>query len=154
MSNSTDKSDSNKRSNGETPTQKLFVEWDEKFSVGLKSIDKQHQGLFSIINKLAAMMSKLDVSDEAKQEVMFQTVISLRIYTITHFKDEEEIMKKQLYNDLFRHQQLHKRYISDISQFYDDLRNGIDIFPSVVLASLTDWLANHILIEDKKALMN
>ena len=123
-----------------------LITWDEKYSVGIKSIDLQHQKLIDLINQLNSMMM------EGKGEAATVAVIDELIeYTKTHFSTEEHYFQQTFYPDYLEHKKKHDEFIAKVDAFQQDHENGKTI--SVVLGIsklLWDWLSQHILVVDKK----
>jgi hemerythrin-like metal-binding protein len=63
--------------------------WDQSFAVGIPHVDAQHKQLFGIVNELHQAMK----SGQSKS-VVGQTLEKLVAYTVTHFKDEEALMRR------------------------------------------------------------
>ena len=61
------------------------IKWNDRFNVGVESIDSAHRKLFSIVGKLIALNE-----DEAKQQHACREGIKyFKSYTMKHFADEE-----------------------------------------------------------------
>ncbi len=133
--------------NSDDQPKKPYVKWDERFSVGISTLDKQHKILFGIVNQLSEILEE----GESTNKVM-EIVISLKNYAYIHFRDEEKEMEKQGYIGLKNHQSLHNIFMSQVQRFENNLRNGEEINLELGLTLLTDWLTEHIMIEDKKSL--
>ncbi|MCP4298027.1 MAG: hemerythrin family protein [Proteobacteria bacterium] len=126
---------------------KSYVTWDDRYSVGISTLDKQHKILFGIINQLSGILE----GEESRIKVV-EIIVSLRNYAYIHFRDEEKEMEKLGYIGLNKHQSLHNMFISTVQRFENGLRNSDEINLELGLKLLTDWLTEHILIEDKKSL--
>lgn len=64
-----------------------LITWNDSFSVGVKTIDQQHAGLFAIVNELHAAMMKGHA-----QSVVGPLLDKLVKYTPQHFAYEERMM--------------------------------------------------------------
>lgn len=116
--------------------------WSDKYSVGVASIDKQHQKLVGMINELnAAMVTEQDF------QVLDDIVTRMLEYTIYHFSSEEEKMTSAEYPEIESHKAKHVELIEDVQGYYNKLKNG-DIDTPAVLSFLKDWLNHHILKVD------
>lgn len=121
------------------------IEWSDRFSVGIKEMDQQHKKLIDLINCLHDQKLAHNA-----QEGLSKIFNELMDYTKTHFKREEELMKLYEYPGYT----IHKNEHFDLVQQVLDMRrkyhsSKIDIATDVAIL-LSDWLAEHILIEDKK----
>ena len=83
----------------------LFVEWEDKYSVGIKKIDNQHKKLIEIINRLYYSRGN------RPHTVLGKTIQELIEYTKTHFTDEERLMRENGYPDY----QAHKKRQVDLA---------------------------------------
>lgn len=70
--------------------------WQEDFNIGVDVIDKEHQKLFKIINKLFAFREKKTTSQWACQE----GIKFFKGHAIKHFSDEEAYMASIHYEGL------------------------------------------------------
>jgi hemerythrin len=64
-----------------------MIVWTERFSIGLKKIDHQHQRLFAMINDLIQNQQVAADSD-----VIGNVLRRMTEYTDCHFKTEERVM--------------------------------------------------------------
>ncbi len=116
-----------------------LVTWDQSYSVSVKRLDEQHQKLFSLINSLHEAMRQ-----GKGQEVVQDIVRELATYTVTHFRAEEELLRKAGYPGLVAHQSEHQRFVARVNQFVEDVKAGKLASCIAVLGFLKDWLAEHI----------
>jgi len=121
-----------------------LVTWDQSYSVSVSRLDEQHQKLFSLINSLHEAMRQ-----GKGQEVVQDTVRELAAYTATHFRAEEELLRKANYPGLIAHEAEHQEYVAKVNQFAEDLKAGRNASSISVLGFLKDWLAEHILRTDR-----
>lgn len=84
------------------------IVWNNKYSMGVDFIDKEHKQLFSTMNKLL----KLSESEEKSEWVCREGAKYLKNHTQEHFEHEEEYMRTINYSEY----QIHKR-------LHDDFRN-------------------------------
>ncbi|MBI5092471.1 MAG: hemerythrin family protein [Candidatus Hydrogenedentes bacterium] len=76
--------------------------WDEKYSVGISEIDRQHQRLIQMINDLHEALVA-----ERGQQALTEIVGRMLDYTIYHFAAEETLLKNNGYALYDAHQQEH-----------------------------------------------
>jgi len=114
----------------------VFV-WKSQYAVGEPELDKQHQYLFYLGNK---------IQKEDKQQARGY-VMKLYKYATAHFKAEEEHMKKIKYPGAEYHGKLHEKFITDLNLMSKDFSN--ESF-SELKTFLYTWLVDHILKEDNK----
>ncbi len=113
--------------------------WDEKYNVGDKTINKQHQQLFKIGNEI----------QYAKLSEAGKYVMKLLKYTKNHFAHEEAYMKKNDYPELEQHKEMHDELIIKLGEISSGFINNEDDFAQFK-SFVYEWLTNHILHEDKK----
>ncbi len=125
-----------------------LIEWSEKFSVGNKQIDEQHQKWIGIYNTAHEKMMSTDINlfrsvgEDALQE--------MKSYGEYHFSFEEKFMESIGYEGLDFHKQLHKGFMEKIDKIIRDINSGTHILNSEIIKTIENWLLHHILIEDQK----
>jgi hemerythrin-like metal-binding protein len=121
-----------------------LVTWDKTYSVSVRKMDEQHQKLFALINKLHDAMKQ-----GHGQATVEETVRELVAYTASHFRAEEEVLRKANYPGFAAHQLEHQKYIAKVNQFAEDIKSGKPASSIAVLGFLKDWLADHIKRTDR-----
>ncbi|MFI5109507.1 MAG: bacteriohemerythrin [Terriglobales bacterium] len=121
-----------------------LITWDQTYSVRVKRIDEQHQQLFALINELHEAMR-----EGKRQTIVQDTLRRLAVYTVTHFRAEEELLRKSNFPGLAEHHAEHQKYVARVHQFEEDLKAGHNTTSVAVLQFLRDWLAEHILRTDR-----
>jgi hemerythrin len=122
-----------------------LLDWSDKYSVGVKAMDNQHIALIEIVNKLHAAMSKglaLDITAPLLRELV--------AYTQEHFAAEEALIRNAKFPNFAGHQALHRELIHQIEDFTARLNLGQITLNIQLMTFLRDWLANHIMKEDKQ----
>ena len=119
--------------------------WNEKYSVHVEKMDEQHKKLFELISRLHEAMS------EGKGNAELGEILNgLKVYTETHFTDEEKYMKSFGYSGLPEQKKQHTLFIEKINEYEKKLQDkklGLSI---EVLTFLRDWLIHHIQTVDAK----
>lgn len=80
--------------------------WNDRFNIGVESIDKEHKRLFKIINKLYIFKEEEGSSQWACQE----GIKFFKKHAVEHFEDEENYMESIGYEWLEQHRFLHKGF--------------------------------------------
>jgi hemerythrin len=120
----------------------LFA-WTQQMSVGMAQIDKEHQGLFDIINQLhTAMLGGR--GNEALRPVLAHLVE----YTKFHFGHEVELLRMHGYPGLADHLKLHEMFRAKVGELDAQVKAGTLALSVSVLDFLRDWLVNHIVGTD------
>jgi hemerythrin-like metal-binding protein len=122
-----------------------MIVWTERFSIGLKKIDRQHQRLFAIINDLIRNQTAA-----ADSEVIADILARITEYTNYHFKTEERVMMEYGYPDYPLQVAEHTEFKAKTAKFCLDAMTGKSGLSAEMLDYLQSWLVNHILESDLK----
>jgi len=116
----------------------LFT-WSTEYSVGNDLIDREHQKLFEMADRLHAAM--LSGGGHVVLRGLFD---DLAEYTRTHFAHEEALMQRHAYPQLPAHAEIHRQLIARVASLQDDLRAGKLTVTMNTMQFLRDWLSHHI----------
>jgi hemerythrin len=122
-----------------------FFDWDDKYSVGIISIDQQHKKLFELISHFYE-----GIRQKETNLAMSEVIEGLIGYAETHFATEENYMKKYRYPLYERHQAKHAKFVEKITEFQARFQSGRLVIPIEIANFLKDWLSNHVLEEDQR----
>ncbi|MBE5966302.1 MAG: bacteriohemerythrin [Lachnospiraceae bacterium] len=126
-----------------------MYEFKEEFRTGIEAIDKEHQKLFEIADRLYNTMMNEFIPD--KYDYIVEVLNELRDYAATHFKHEEEYMVQIGYKRLFSQKIEHEKFIEKITEYdLDEVDENQRKVILELLEFLNDWLVNHIMESDKK----
>lgn len=120
------------------------LSWSDTLAIGIEEIDRHHQELIGIRNKLVDCC-KLD--DAPHTETFHNILADLFEYARTHFHVEEALMQSLEYPDLDSHKNEHHEFIEQIV----DLSIGVAKDPGIhnkALDVLTEWLVTHLFQTD------
>lgn len=124
------------------------IKWNERFNIGVESIDNAHRKLFSIVGKLIALNE-----DESKQQHACREGIKyFKNYTAQHFADEEAYMWSIGYPDLAVHKSLHDSLRDKTIPALEAEMEAQDYSTESVghfLGICVGWLNGHIMVEDR-----
>jgi hemerythrin len=121
-----------------------FYMWKQEYSVGNDLMDKQHQVLIEMINKMHDSM-KL-----GKGVIEAGNIVTEMIdYSVMHFAAEEELMKKIKYTGLNAHIKEHNAFMVKAADFQKQIDSGSFTLSMDIITFLRDWLTDHILVNDK-----
>ena len=122
-----------------------LMEWTDKLSVGVPSIDAQHKKLVSMANTLYDAMK----AGHGK-EILDETLAGLINYTVTHFKYEEKLFAQTGYPSTAPHLKQHEDLTKQVLAIQEKMKKGVSFAQSMeVMEFLKNWLTNHILVSDK-----
>ena len=120
------------------------VEWSEKFSVGVRVLDQQHQQLIKLLNILISTQA----TTTTRSETISDTLLAMTRYAQAHFKTEERLMEAYGYPGLEAQKIQHRDFRKSTVDFSTATYYGIDQVPEVLLTYLVDWWVHHILEDD------
>lgn len=121
--------------------------WKEEFNIGVEVIDKEHQRLFSIINKLFELRNEKQKSRTACQE----GIKFFKEHALKHFDDEEKYMELISHENLEMHSRIHKGFREKTLPALEWELRDEDYSPDAMdhfLAVCAGWLIGHTLTED------
>lgn len=122
-----------------------LIEWNEKLSVGIDEIDEQHKKWISIINDLHD-----SILDGKSRDTLEKIANDMEAYTFHHFSEEEKLLEKIGYPELFEHSRVHFNFRQEISRLKNDILSRKGILSTQVMGVLKNWLLDHIMEEDMK----
>ena len=125
--------------------------WKDKYKLGVKLIDEQHEELFEKVSKFVEVVRK-PIPWEEKIDNINETLDFMKNYVVIHFKDEEAFQKKIGYVGYEAHKKVHDemvKFVLDteakyVSEGYNE--QLMQQFAGKLLA----WLINHVLSDDQK----
>lgn len=122
----------------------MSLKWEDRYIVGIKSIDDQHK-------KLIQMMIDLwDAIESGKgRSVISQVLQDLLDYTRTHFVDEEKLMIQNNFPDYDQHKADHDRFVNEVMNAAKDYVEKRAVPTQKILTFLAHWLIEHIMGYDK-----
>ncbi|MDE6404856.1 MAG: hemerythrin family protein [Lachnospiraceae bacterium] len=124
------------------------AEWDKRFNIGVASIDKAHQKLFSIVHRLIT----LSKDESSGQWACAEGIKYFKNYAIKHFADEEAYMQSIGYKGYDIHKRLHDDLrFKTLPALEKDLTESNYSQESIqhFIGICVGWLTAHIIIEDR-----
>lgn len=115
-----------------------FLEWDDSFETGIAEIDTQHRKLLKMISDF------YDKMIENNKEAISNLLDSLVLYTIYHFKTEENYFEKFGYEESESHIREHDSFrekVSKVKRLNDD---GKAVLSLDLTSFLKTWIIKHI----------
>lgn len=123
-------------------------EWQERFNIGVETIDKEHRKLFNIMNRLIAFSGK----NSKRQWVCEESIKYFKDHAMKHFADEELYMASIHYADFETHRRLHDDFRQKtLPELEKELvqtgysQDAVNHF----LGVCAGWLIGHTLTEDQ-----
>ncbi|MEK7673654.1 MAG: bacteriohemerythrin [Patescibacteria group bacterium] len=123
--------------------------WVEKYSVGVREIDKQHGHYFDMVNNII----KLTGQDNVSIDDLIPKINELCDYARYHFSTEENIFKKYSYLNIKEHMDAHEIYWEKMDQFILKAKTAGENTKKIAMEVAEfagSWLINHIMMMDQK----
>lgn len=120
-----------------------LIEWNSDYEVRIPRVDREHQGLVDVINRLHEAMQKRQT-----REVIGGLLEDLVRYTKVHFTNEEALLRAKGYPELCEHQREHRFFTDKVATLQADHQAGRLVLGTEVMGFLKDWLLSHILGTD------
>jgi len=117
--------------------------WDEKYSVGIQSIDEQHKEIFRVMDQLFQALKMGQASQSIEQ-----IVTNLENYALTHFKNEEYYFSQFNYEGSKEHIKEHQLFIEKMASLKAQSQSGKLESSFELLHFLKVWIDHHILVVD------
>lgn len=127
----------------------MLIEWDKSFSIKNAAIDRQHQKMFEIANRVFVIFDKIkerEIDENIKLQIK-GIIVEFLEYIKSHLKDEENYMESIKYPLTREHKVLHTRLIKEAKEILGQI-NDIPVLVNSLQVFMKDWLIQHILSED------
>ncbi|HET9595343.1 MAG TPA: hemerythrin family protein [Anaeromyxobacteraceae bacterium] len=125
----------------------MAIAFDDTLITGLPELDRQHRELFVRLDALIEAIRR----GSSRQEVG-HTLAFLRQYVVTHFADEEVLMREVGFPGREEHTAEHAAFVRDLTALEaEHRRDGAS--PGLVVRVnvwLTSWLRTHIYDADRR----
>ena len=125
-------------------TKKDFVTYTSNEKVQIRHIDKQHENMCQIINKIYNAREKNKYSVVGTQLRKFLDLLKL------HFAYEEDLMKQTKFTGYITHKLEHDRVLKKIEAIAILYPKDASILTIEILDGLKNWFYNHLEISDRK----
>jgi len=123
----------------------MAMEWNEKYSVSVSSIDYEHKKLFQMINELS------DAMRSGKGSSIAPDILKrLAAYTQDHFAHEEKMMVRAGYSNYAAHKIEHDKLTTQVVHLMQDFEDKKVVLSVSLLDFLQRWLTTHIMSCDKQ----
>jgi hemerythrin len=123
-----------------------YLEWDDRFSIGVELFDNEHKKLIALINELYDAVLQ-DAGGPAVERILDRLVE----HAVLHFRHEEMYFEDWNFPDRDSHTASHRRLRHQIFEYREQIaRAGDETVATELFAFLRQWLTKHILTEDRK----
>ena len=120
-----------------------LIQWNDRFSVGVPSLDRQHRQLIDIVNELHDAMTA-----GRGQDVIRTLLDRLSSYAKTHLETEEKMLQAYAYPGFAAHKAQHEAYLKRVRDLQAQSCQGRLTMTLTLMNFLKDWWSNHILHAD------
>lgn len=125
--------------------------WKEKYRIGVKEIDDQHQELFRRVSEFIQAVQG-EGRWEEKQDKVKETMDFMQEYVVTHFDDEEEYQRKIGYPGFAEHKKAHQKFKEEVGKYVKKLE--VEGYSEELVqefgGKLMTWLIHHVAGTDQK----
>ncbi len=112
---------------------------EKELTTGILAIDLQHDIISDLIDGFA-----IDVRSGDGEDQLPTFLKTLRVYTVHHFKVEEEGFDQVPNPSVVLHQQDHNAYLKQLNRWIVAIERKQLVEPQQVLDYLNEWLHEHI----------
>lgn len=123
-------------------------EWRDEYCLGVKEIDREHQQLFRIVNKLFEYREQ----EKDRQWTCQEGIKYFKTHALKHFGEEEAYMVSIGYKGLEQHRRVHQNFRENILPALEQELEAEAYSPDAVdhfLGVCAGWLVGHTLSEDQ-----
>ena len=122
-----------------------LMSWKPEYSVGIESVDHEHQEMIDLINAIYVEMSQRHDMDSIEQ---FLGDVHAAISA--HFALEENAMQKSAYVEYAEHKQDHEELLEQIRDMMDRVHSDPERAIWMLQQRLSDWFAAHFATFDAR----
>ena len=114
------------------------IEWKEEFSVGIDSIDREHEALIVQINQIYEQIN-LPMDTEIIESMLDE----LQSDFSAHFALEELLMQEAAFAEFETHRKDHERLLDQIHDLIFHFAEDPDRGKELLVSFLSDWFSQH-----------
>ena len=121
------------------------VVWRDEFSLGVPSIDHEHQELIALINEIFVRI------EAGEKETIGDDLGEIHARISAHFALEEQIMRGEHYDQFDDHKEDHEHLLDDIREIMDSYEDGSYSERKEAFADrLQRWFVDHFKTKDAR----
>ncbi len=122
-----------------------YLKWNESCSTGVAKLDDQHKKLLELLNRLLGSIKEGE--ETSNMGALLEDLFS---FAVSHFNDEEEVMKRYGYEHLEEHKKEHDKIKLMVGRLYQNYLAGNMPETIEILEVITRWFENHLKNTDMK----
>ena len=123
-----------------------LIKWQKEFSVGVDSVDHEHQELIALINELHDSMESNNASTDSVLEMLGEIYAQIA----AHFALEESIMRSMRYRSYEEHKADHEVLLDDLLEIMDEVEADESLETVKLSQDLQRWFSDHFRTHDAK----
>ena len=124
----------------------VFVEWEERFNLGIPALDWQHQKLVQLTNDLHLACLQ---NPETAYSYFIETAHKMVTYVRYHFSTEEKLMLLLEFPEYPNHKKQHESFIKEVLNQNKKFIQKNHLVPNRFVHYLKEWILSHIAVYDK-----
>jgi hemerythrin-like metal-binding protein len=121
-----------------------YLDWEDRYSIGIESMDGQHKKLLALINEVYDAMKA--GKGKEKSGVVLRELLE---YTESHFASEEEFLRQHGYPQIQAHIEKHRSMTRRVLEYKGEYERGSVTIAFELLKFLKGWLVKHIMETDR-----
>lgn len=123
-----------------------LIEWQDRFRIGIPSVDYEHQEMIALLNELHARLE-----NEADRAVVMDFLGEVYARISAHFALEEQVMKRRRYDQYPEHKAEHEELLDQIREIMDDFEADTHYdYEGALAQHLRDWFTKHFKTQDAR----
>jgi len=115
-----------------------YLQWNDKFSVGVASVDHEHRQLIELISDFQRKIGAED-SLELRLNYLGETYAKIS----AHFALEEKLMRDSQYDRYQDHKSDHEKLLDQLRDIMDATEDDRDIDNNALSTALEAWFSRH-----------
>lgn len=115
-----------------------IVDWEDRLSVGVASIDRQHMTLIDLTNELYRQVRA------GAEPIATATFADLYNYILNHFEAERRLMERHGYPDVRHHEAEHHAFVKTVDELHARSKLQGSASNEGLVVFLVDWVVDHI----------
>lgn len=122
-----------------------LLHWEDRYSVGVATVDHEHQELIELINRLYAAATAARSKDAVVGFFgdLFKAISS-------HFALEERFMRERGYEQFTQHKNDHERLLDEIRDLMEDFEASSRFDDRLLADALDAWFSRHFETHDAR----
>ncbi len=122
-----------------------YLKWNESCSTGVDKFDDQHKKLLELLNRLLG-----SIKESEETSGMGSLLKELLSFAVSHFDDEEDVLKRFGYEHFDEHKKEHDKIKLMVGRLYQNYLAGNKPETIEILEVITRWFENHLKHTDMK----